>query len=118
MSSRGGRECREWDRPARAADVPVRVVRPVLEVPVLGRLVARVRFESGASGEARPSSEFSFAAIGPMNECGSLGLAVSASSLVSAAAVGCDFPKYHLKRPISSTPPAVASISGKRSMSG
>jgi len=46
--------------------------------------------------------------------------ALVGTSLVvfAGVVVRCDNPKYHLIRPISSTPPAVPSISGKRSMRG
>ncbi len=44
-------------------------------------------------------------------------LGVSATSSVLFV-VRCVNPKYHRIKPISSTPPAVPSISGKRSMSG
>jgi hypothetical protein len=94
----------------------VRLVLAARPIACAGCEPAEPASSAVSSGSAL-SSELSFAPM-PLKKDGR-GAAVSVSSVVLAAAVvRCVIPKYHLISPISSTPPAVPSISGNRSMSG
>ncbi|OCB38435.1 hypothetical protein A9X02_18495 [Mycobacterium malmoense] len=114
---------REWARAERLADRSPRAVRRARDeeaAPRPARAFLGGASSASSSPVSRPDSARNIAcslATTPLTtDLTSLGGA--SSGAFGAEVVWCDIPKYHLVNPISSTMPAVPSISGKRSMRG